>query len=323
MAENAPVAVVIPVYNRPRKLVNTLVSVVAQSKPPSFLVVVDDGSTDGTGEVAESWLASNANFEWKLIRQPNAGVAAARNAGFAEIGELPFVCFLDSDDLWPASFLAEGLLALEGCDAAIAAFADRMQEWPGLQRVDDFRHLVPNPTLWLICNDGGILSCALIRTKAAQAAGLFVPGMIASEDSDFLYRLFSLGGAVRSDAPPVRQIKWAPRLDRTEPPNLSSLSPELPYLWARHLEATVLKLPKGLLKKHRSLVRTAVSRRWAKSALACRQTNLMGRACVSLVRALWWDQSWRRRRQLVRSFCEGDEKILTAFETRLPHVTEN
>src|SRR5262245_43116457 len=109
MIESVPVAIVVPVYNRRRKLINTLKTVVLQSKSPALVTIVDDGSSDGSAEAAESWLACNTSFEYKVVRQSNAGPAAARNAGFAEIGELPFVCFLDSDDLWPPEFLAEGL----------------------------------------------------------------------------------------------------------------------------------------------------------------------------------------------------------------------
>ena len=268
MAESGSIAVVVPVYNRRLKLINTLATVVNQSKKPALLIVVDDGSSDGTGEFAESWLARNASFEWRVIRQANAGAAVARNAGFAAIGELPFVCFLDSDDLWPPEFLAEGLRALAARDDAVAAVADRVREYAGRPRpVENLRHLVPNPILWLICNDGGILSCTLIRSSAARAAGLFVPGMIASEDNDFLMRLFLLGGAVRSDASPVRYIKKAP-LEPTEAPNLSRASPHLPSLWARHRETALRRLPKSLFEEHGALVRTAVARCWARSAFS-------------------------------------------------------
>ena len=60
MTQRAPVAVILPVYNRRLKLIRTLESVVAQSKLPASLIIVDDGSTDGTAEAAKSWLARNA-----------------------------------------------------------------------------------------------------------------------------------------------------------------------------------------------------------------------------------------------------------------------
>jgi glycosyltransferase involved in cell wall biosynthesis len=311
------VAVVVPVYNRRSKLLRTLATVVAQSKQPALLIVVDDGSSDGTGQFAESWLARNASFEWKVIRQANAGAAAARNAGFAAIGSSPFVCFLDSDDLWPPEFLAEGLRAIEGRDDAVAAIADRVQQVAGRrQPVENLRQLVPNPILWIVCNDGGILSCALIRSTAVRAAGLFVPGMIASEDSDFFIRLFQLGAAVRSDATPVRQIKKA-RLEPTEAPNLSDALPDLPYLWARHLDAALSTLPKSLFTEHRTLMRTAVARRWAYSAFSSRRTHQIGRAIISLFYAVWRDYKWRRRGQLIWSFCRGNNRVLAYYKIKL------
>jgi glycosyltransferase involved in cell wall biosynthesis len=320
MTDN-PIAVVIPVYNRRLKLINTLESVVAQTSAPALLIVVDDGSSDGTAEFAESWLARKAPFEWKIVRQANAGAAAARNRGFAEIGDLPFVCFLDSDDLWPPEFLAEGLRALEERDDAVAAVADRVVEAPGRRRrVEDFHHLAANPLLWLMCRDGGILSCTMVRSSAARAAGLFIPGMVACEDSEFLLRLFLLGRVVRSEAGPVRYIKRAP-LEPTEAPNLSSASPELPYLWACHWETAFRRLPKSLLEEHGALIRTSGVKCWARSALACRETKQLGRAIFSLSRALWWDQQWRGRLQVIWSFCCGDEKLLPSFRMRLP--TEN
>ena len=314
MAESLPIAVVVPVYNRRLKVINTLATVIGQSSKPAMVVVVDDGSTDGTGEFAEAWLAQNSSFEWKVIRQANAGAAAARNAGFAAIGELPFVCFLDSDDLWPPEFLAEGLRALECRDDVVAVVTDRVREVAGRrQPVESLCHLVPNPILWLFCNDGGILSSTLIRSGAARAAGLFVPGMIASEDSDFLIRLFLLGGAVRSDAAPVRFIKKAP-LEPTEAPNLSIARPHLPYLQARHLETVLPKVPDALFKEHKRLMRTAIARRWAHSAFSWRQSRKTGRAMVSLSYALWWDCEWRRRLQLISAFCQANKRVPVSFK---------
>ena len=313
MADSAPVAVVVPVYNRRLKLIKTLASVVAQTRSPALLVVVDDGSSDGSADVAEQWLARDARFEWKVIRQANTGVSGARNAGFAEIGDLPFVCFLDSDDLWPPEFLAEGFRAFEGRDDAVAAVANKVKEVAGREADVDLRPLVENPILWMVIRDGGMLSCSILRAQAVRAAGLFTHGMHVSEDTDFLIKLFLLGGAVRSASGPVRQIKAAP-LEPTEPRNLSHAFPDMPYLWACHRESIVPTLPPALLEQHGSLIRTSMAHRWAKAAFHCRKTLHMRRALVCLGYALKWDPDWARRARLIWSFGRGKKKILNSFD---------
>lgn len=89
------IAVVIPAYNAARFLPDAIASVRAQTGPPLVIVVVDDGSTDGTADVAESLGAGI-----RVIRQPNRGPAAARNAGVAAT-DAPLIAFLDADDVWP------------------------------------------------------------------------------------------------------------------------------------------------------------------------------------------------------------------------------
>jgi glycosyltransferase involved in cell wall biosynthesis len=314
MTESAPVAVILPVYNRRLKLIKTLESVVAQSKLPAILIVVDDGSTDGTAEAAKNWLARNAPFEWMVVQQEtNAGVSVARNAGFEHIGELPFVCFLDSDDLWPRDFIAEGLRALEGCEDMVAAVADRVTERAGRRKVvQNLDSVVSNALLWVICNDGGILSCTMIRSSAARASGLFPPGMLASEDTDFLLRLFLLGGAAHSKAGPVLFIKNAP-LESTEPLNLSHPSPDLRYLWTCHLADSVSRLPKPLLEEHEHLIRTTMAHRWAATALSNRRARNQRQAFNCLLRAIWWDHNWGRRLRLIWSYLLGTKGVLVYY----------
>jgi glycosyltransferase involved in cell wall biosynthesis len=87
-----PVSAVIPAYNREREVVEAIGSVRAQTRPPAEILVVDDGSTDGTAAAAE---AAGA----RVLRQENRGVSAARNAG-VEAANQPWIAFLDSDDLW-------------------------------------------------------------------------------------------------------------------------------------------------------------------------------------------------------------------------------
>ncbi|HKI34885.1 MAG TPA: glycosyltransferase family A protein [Gemmataceae bacterium] len=88
------VSAIIPVYNGEKYLRKSIESVLAQSYDPIELIVVDDGSSDGSAE-----LASSCDWGLRLIRQPNGGVAAARNTGIgAAHGDL--IAFLDQDDWW-------------------------------------------------------------------------------------------------------------------------------------------------------------------------------------------------------------------------------
>lgn len=91
------VSCVVPVYNGERFLAEALESVLAQTHPRIDLVVVDDGSTDGTAAVARSF-----GDRVRYVRQENAGPAAARNRGL-EHARGAFVGFLDADDLWVES----------------------------------------------------------------------------------------------------------------------------------------------------------------------------------------------------------------------------
>lgn len=92
-------SVVIPTYNRARFLLEALSSVLAQSRAPLEIIVVDDGSTDDTHEVVQSF--GNRVI---YIHQTNAGVSAARNTGIAAArGE--FIAMLDSDDIWEPDHL--------------------------------------------------------------------------------------------------------------------------------------------------------------------------------------------------------------------------
>jgi glycosyltransferase involved in cell wall biosynthesis len=88
------ISVIIPAYNRETYLAEAIESVLLQSQPPAEIIVVDDGSTDHTGEIARSF-----GEKVTCITQENQGAGAARNAGLERAGG-SYVAFLDSDDLW-------------------------------------------------------------------------------------------------------------------------------------------------------------------------------------------------------------------------------
>ena len=105
------VSVVIPSYNRAELLKLTVQSVLAQSVRPIEVIVVDDGSTDHTSAICETFAPPV-----RYIRQKNSGVAAARNTGIrAAQGEL--IAFCDSDDLWMPNKLELQLAAMDATGA--------------------------------------------------------------------------------------------------------------------------------------------------------------------------------------------------------------
>ena len=105
-----PVSVIIPSYNSARFLATAIDSVLAQTTPVAEVFVVDDGSTDDTSALVESYVARYP----KLIRyipQANGGPGAARNTGL-QAASSDWVAFLDADDWWKPEKLARQLAVL-------------------------------------------------------------------------------------------------------------------------------------------------------------------------------------------------------------------
>ena len=154
MDERRPtIAVVIPAYNAAAHIAETLGSVLAQTSPAEEVVVVDDGSTDGTAEIVREFGPSV-----RCIRQSNAGVSSARNSGIAAAGT-DFVAFLDSDDLFaPAKLelqrpaLAAGAVAVSSgavlTDDELRPLAIRRPELPAdlLDRLFIEGNLIGSPS---------------------------------------------------------------------------------------------------------------------------------------------------------------------------------
>ena len=101
------ISVVIPLFNKEDAIRRTVESVLGQSRLPEELILVDDGSSDDSVAVAERALAkAGERVRYQLIRQQNAGVSAARNAG-AAAATSRYIALLDADDEWLPDYLAE------------------------------------------------------------------------------------------------------------------------------------------------------------------------------------------------------------------------
>jgi glycosyltransferase involved in cell wall biosynthesis len=97
-------------FNSERTISATLKSICGQTHRPLDIVVVDDGSTDGSAAVAAAWQARDPRV--RLIRQASAGVAAARNRGAAST-DAKLLAFADADDLWAPTKIEYQLKALQ------------------------------------------------------------------------------------------------------------------------------------------------------------------------------------------------------------------
>ena len=105
-----PVAVVIPAYDAAETLAETLESVLAQTHTALDIVVVDDGSTDNTRQIAEAFAERDPRV--RVLSRPNGGVARARNTGIAAT-TAEFVAPLDADDIWHPEKIARQLAVMQ------------------------------------------------------------------------------------------------------------------------------------------------------------------------------------------------------------------
>jgi glycosyltransferase involved in cell wall biosynthesis len=178
------VGVVIPCCNQARYLPAAVASVRAQSAAPVECLVVDDGSTDATAAVAEALAV-------RLVRQANAGVSAARNAGQAAL-ETELVVFLDADDELLPDAVAAGIEALTRHPAA-AAVVGRCQpidadgrELPARQPDVDGDDLYRE---WLRRNFVWTPGAAMFRRAALVAIGGFPADLGPAADYAVYLRL--------------------------------------------------------------------------------------------------------------------------------------
>ena len=204
------VSVIVPVHNGAAFLAETLRAVAAQTHAPVELILVDDESTDDSVAVAQ---ASGVPF--KLLRQRNAGVSRARNAGLAA-AQGAYVCFLDQDDVWYPDHLARQLKVfsdLSGTNAVVSpyqhwypgptGYATSTQALPARPNAETD----PDFTGWVyhqfLRDCWALTSATLLRRQAVLDCGGFDETLPFSEDWDLWLRLSLQGRFAKLNWPPV------------------------------------------------------------------------------------------------------------------------
>jgi glycosyltransferase involved in cell wall biosynthesis len=178
------VSVIIPVYNYDRYLGEAIESVLGQTHQHLEVIVVDDGSTDRSGEVAKSFAERGVQY----CHQVHAGIGPARNTG-VELAQGEYLAFLDADDRWPLAKIERQLNAFDTDPALEMVFGQALQlqngpEWEAA--VKDYKPSVPGMV------PGMVPGTMLIKRDAFFRVGLFKGDFKVGEFIDWYARAVEL-----------------------------------------------------------------------------------------------------------------------------------
>ncbi|WP_051694391.1 glycosyltransferase family 2 protein [Desulfohalovibrio reitneri] len=185
------VSVIIPTYNRARCVLDAIRSAVEQDPPPLEVVVIDDGSTDNSGELIRDFGHPLVRYQW----QENKGLSGARNAGL-RLARGDLCALLDSDDTWlPGKLAAQERIMREDPECALV-YTDMVEtrfgelahrsvlHEKGYQRLGE-GYLYEN----LLHENFIIPSTVMLRTEDVRRVGYFDERLRSSEDRDMWLRL--------------------------------------------------------------------------------------------------------------------------------------
>lgn len=180
---------IIPTYNRRELVQQAIDSVLAQTHPVDEILVVDDGSTDGTGEALRARYGERIRYH----RQANAGVSAARNAGMA-LATGRYFALLDSDDLWRPEKTARQAAWLDAHPEFGMVLCDVVRVDADGTPYDTFhrRDVLREDgwaLRWLLLNPSLVPASVMFRREVFETCGGFDPTLRTAEDIDFHLRV--------------------------------------------------------------------------------------------------------------------------------------
>lgn len=166
------VSVITPMYNAQKYILDTIASVQAQTYSRWEMIIVDDGSADGSVEAVREAAAKDSRI--RLIRQENSGVAAARNRGI-KAAKGRYLAFLDSDDLWRPEKLERQLALMEKqncgfCYTACDVINDSGRPTGQVRRVPE--RITYQKLLW-----GNVIPCLTVVVDRSMTGEFAMPKM--------------------------------------------------------------------------------------------------------------------------------------------------
>jgi glycosyltransferase involved in cell wall biosynthesis len=284
------IGVLVPVYNRATTVWPTLDSIAAQSRRPKRLIVVDDGSHDGSAESALRWQRERRpGFETHVIRQPNGGVSAARNRGLHELTDCGWVAFLDSDDLWPNDFLERAAAAIENNPQAVAVSADRLFVEDDSEKHYDMAPFARCPALWMLRLGAAISSCSVVRRDLVQEFGGFPEHLHTGEDAALYLPLSLRGTWLHIPGAPVKFIRRS-TASSGEEAALSRKFRDNQRRWAEVYASFFAALPRTEAAEIAPLktIYQLVANRWLRAGDELEAQGYLSDAAQCYARALGW-----------------------------------
>ncbi len=282
-SHNPSISAIIIVYNGEAFVTDAIESILAQSRLPDEILVIDDGSTDGTPAILDRYAE-----RIRVVRQPNGGEANARNRGLAEARQ-ELVAFLDADDLWEPAYV----------ERVVERFAERPElgmvftgyRETALQTGQSWTYTQPLPEDWLRRFHFSSLwvttpSKTTLRRDLAQQLGGFDEQLPSCVDQD-LYLRAGL-------AAPFDYIPEALAVMRRSGSNLSA---NVPRMW---------QASKQFYRKHRRTFGGGIAGwlRWRRAKGTCRRVyarkllsqgyRLPALGAEMEAAAIWPGQSFRR-----------------------------
>jgi glycosyltransferase involved in cell wall biosynthesis len=246
------ISVVIPAYNSARYIRETLESVLAQTYPPLEIIVVDDGSTDETSAIVQSF-ASRV----RLLQQEHQGVSEARNFGIQQ-AKGDYIAFIDSDDLWlPEKLALQAACIIEKQVVWVSCFADYLNDSDGRILYNYRRKLYEGDVLEKLFLKTFIRSpTPLVKRTVFEEVGYFNEDFEtrATEDTDMWLRIaaiYPLGV--------VRQVLAFVRLHPASTTSRQSVDEKMRSKLLR-VDQAVARQPQRLARyKNRALARIYLS----------------------------------------------------------------
>lgn len=235
VCDSLSISVIVPTYNRSKIILAGIESVLAQTYPAFEIIVVDDGSSDGTGEMVQRLIdqrsrCEKAGPEIRYFHQSNQGQSAARNKGIAEArGE--WIAFLDSDDPWHPEKLEWQVRAIaqfkDDCGACFTdakLYNNLTLNTTAFQTTDAHYEqpigVLPDAALSMTTFGTCWVQTFVIRTELIRQLGGFDRDLHFAEDQDFLFRLALLTNFCYVNKPLVS-------IDRTDVHSDPSAAPRL------------------------------------------------------------------------------------------------